>query len=255
MQASYGDFTRSQSDRGPAMYFGYCGRTGRYRMMDLPEYMSNVQQGMSRWFTDASDMYQEIVRGYSGPGARTGTRGPRARTAHGCGCDDCHCECCVCDADVLVHARCNEIRRIPVTFENDTRRERQVKLELGKFATAGGRELGWPAQISETEFTLRPCDEHTVTVMVQVRCDTFGGEKPSGDKPTSGDKPQPAGAKLENVSMAVTSTRLGSVDRCEVAYVTLRAEGCQIRPVVLAVAVLPDDCDAYRRPCACGCCH
>jgi hypothetical protein len=92
--------------------------------------------------------------------------------------------------------------------------------------------------------------------MMQVRCDAFGGEKPpTGEKPTGGEKPQPAGAKLENVSMTATSTRLGSVDRCEVAYVTLRAEGCQIRPVVLAVAVLPDDCDAYRRPCACGCCH
>jgi hypothetical protein len=28
-----------------------------------------------------------------------------------------------------------------------------------------------------------------------------------------------------------------------------------VRPVVIAVAVLPDDCDAYRRPCSCGCCH
>jgi hypothetical protein len=40
-----------------------------------------------------------------------------------------------------------------------------------------------------------------------------------------------------------------------VAYATLRAEGCLVRPVVIAVAVLPDDCDAYRRPCGCGCCH
>ena len=85
---------------------------------------------------------------------------PRAATA-----SDCHCECCVCDADVLVHARCGEVRRIPVTFENDSRRERQVKLELEKFVTAGGRELKWAAQLSDTEFTLKPCDEHTIIVV------------------------------------------------------------------------------------------
>jgi hypothetical protein len=138
----------------------------------------------------------------------------------------------VCDADVLVHARCNETRRIPVTFENDTRREKPVKLTLEKFVSAGGKDVGWNGQLSETEFTLKPCDEHTVIVTVQVKCDVGGG---------STDKPNDA--------------RRGTLDRCEVGYATLRAEGCLVRPVVIAVAVLPDDCDAYRRPCSCGCCH
>jgi hypothetical protein len=251
MHASYDDYTRPRTDRGPALYYGYCGRTGRYRMMDLPEYLSNVQQGMSRWMSDAQAMYQEIARGYSGRGQAAGVR---ARGEHDCGCGrpgcggcDCHCECCVCDADVLVHARCGEVRRIPVTFENDTRRERQVKLELEKFATAGGRDLKWSAQLSETEFTLRGCDEHTVTVAVQVRCEPFGG---GGD-----ETPAPAPAGTSDRQSTAPNQRLGSVDRCEVAYATLRAEGCLVRPAVLAVAVLPDDCDAYRRPCGCSCCH
>jgi hypothetical protein len=146
----------------------------------------------------------------------------------------------VCDADVLVHARCNETRRIPVTFENDTRREKPVKLTLEKFVSAGGKDVGWNAQLSQAEFTLKPCDEHTVIVTVNVKCDTFGG----GTQP-------PATGATDNPN----DVRRGTLDRCEVAYATLRAEGCLVRPVVLAVAVLPDDCDAYRRPCSCGCCH
>jgi hypothetical protein len=142
----------------------------------------------------------------------------------------------VCDADVLVHARCNETRRIPVTFENDTRREKPVKLTLEQFVSAGGKDLGWNGQLSQAEFTLKPCDEQTVIVTVQVKCDSLGGGTPG-----TTDNPN--------------NVRRGTIDRCEVRYATLRAEGCLVRPVVIAVAVLPDDCDAYRRPCSCGCCH
>ncbi len=222
--------TRSGSSRGPAIYVGYCGRSGRYRMMDLPEYMSSMQEGMSRLMNDTASMYQGVLQTYSDGAERYGSP---ARD-RGCGCQerqcDCHCECCVCDADVLVHARCAEVRRIPITFENDTRRERPVKLELGKFVTAGGRDLGWLAELSSTELTLLPCGEQTVTLAVTVRCDRGPGQQPDA----------PAG---------------GSVDRCEVGYATIRAEGGLTRPVVVAVAVLPDDCDAYRHPCGCGCCH
>ena len=245
MQAT--DYTRSRSGRGPEVYYGYCGRTRRYRMMDLPDYMSNIQQGMTRMMSDPAGMYQEIARGYSMPGAAR-PAGVRTRTEHegdcGCGCRDCrgdcdcHCECCVCDADVLVHARCNETRRIPITFENDTRREKPVKLTLEAFVSAGGKDVGFGGQLSETAFTLGPCDEHTVIVTAQVKCDSF-----SGGTQTPGTKDGPDNIKR------------GTLDRCEVAYATLRAEGCLVRPVVIAVAVLPDDCDDYRRPCSCGCCH
>lgn len=259
MNASYDDITRSRTDRGPAIYLGYCGRTGRYRMMDLPEYLSNMQQGMSRLMTDASAAYQEIARGYYGPPRGRAGGSVRARTEQSeCGCGggcsgdcDCHCECCVCDADVLVHARCGEVRRIPVTFENDTRREREVTLTLENFVTAGGRQLGWPAQLSETSFTLRGCDERTVILSVQVRCDT--PDKPND--PPGGTPPPNTPAGAAPAAAATTPPRQGSVDRCEVGYATIRAEGCLVRPVVVAVAVLPDDCDSYRRPCSCGCCH
>jgi hypothetical protein len=252
MHVSSTDPTQSSSSRGPAVYFGYCGRTGRYHMMDLPEYLSNLQegvsnlqQGISRWFSDSATIYQDVLRRYSAPAPGGAVKTAPGRVSRRCGCDDCHCECCVCDADVLLHARCGEIRRIPVTFENETRREQPVKAAVGKFLTAGGRDLGWNASLSETDFTLPPCGEHTVTVTVQVRCETSAGaNEPPGSKAARKDR-----------AAAATDSGAGSVDHCEVGYANLSAEGCLVRPVVLAVAVLPDDCDAYRRPCGCGCCH
>jgi hypothetical protein len=238
MHASFDDASRAGSGRGPAMYFGYCGRTNRYRMMDLPEYTSNMQQSISRWMSDAAATYQNVLRGYTNPTTQRPGRSGHQGHECGCGseCDDGHCECRVCDADVLVHARCGELRRIPVTFANDTRRERPVKLTIDPFKTSAGRDLKWTVTLSETEFALGPCGEQTVTAAVQVRCDTSSEGKPN----------DPEGER---------GSRSGSVDHCEVGYARLHAEACLVRPIVLAVAVLPDDCDAYRRPCGCGCCR
>jgi hypothetical protein len=262
------------------MYFGYCQESRRYRMMDLPDYVSNVQEGLSQLMNEGASAYQGMMRDYGGMAGGVGTMrdpvsGTRSRgRRRGCGCDDshdcdCHCECCVCDADVLVHARCGEVRRIPLTFENDTRRDRPVTLQLEKFVTSGGRDLGWNAQLSETQFTLRPCDEHTVTLLAQIRCE----DRTKPTQPNTGIRelanrpegsvagtPAAAGAERTEASAAATATavagdeRFGSVDRCEVGYATIRAEGCLTRPVIVAIAVLPDDCDAYRTPCGCDCC-
>jgi hypothetical protein len=235
MNALSDELTRARGGRGPALYYGYCTRSGRYRMMDLPDYLSSVQQGMTRLLSDAQSLYQDVARSTYAPG--TGRTGPH----HGCDCPDCsrhdcHCDCCITDAEVVVYARCGEVRRIPITLVNDSRREQPVKLDLAPFVTAGGRNLKWAAELPEKEFTLRPCDERTVSVSVAVRCDP------------------PEGASQTAAARREAATRTGSVDRCEVGYATLRAEGCLVRPVVIAVAVLPDHCDAYRRPCG-GCCH
>lgn len=278
MQASRQRFSRPSSTRGPAMYFGYCQESRRYRMMDLPDYVSNVQEGLSQLMNEGASAYQGMMRDFGGMAGGVGTMrdpvsGTRARgRRRGCGCDDshdceCHCECCVCDADVLVHARCGEVRRIPLTFENDTRRDRPVTLQLEKFVTSGGRDLGWNAQLSETQFTLRPCDEHTVTLLVQIRCDDTTkptqttGVRESANTTDATVAGTPAAVRSERTeASAATATaaavneRFGSVDRCEVGYATIRAEGCLTRPVIVAIAVLPDDCDAYRTPCGCDCC-
>src|SRR5688572_13612678 len=278
MQASRQRFSRPSSTRGPAMYFGYCQESRRYRMMDLPDYVSNVQEGLSHLMNEGASAYQGMMRDFGGMAGGMGTMrdpvsGTRSRgRRRGCGCDDshdceCHCECCVCDADVLVHARCGEVRRIPLTFENDTRRDRPVTLQLEKFVTSGGRDLGWNAHLSETQFTLRPCDEHTVTLLVQIRCDdTTKPTQPTGVRESANTTDAtvagtPAAVRSERTeASAATATaaavneRFGRVDRCEVGYATIRAEGCLTRPVIVAIAVLPDDCDAYRTPCGCDCC-
>lgn len=268
--------------RGPETYFGYCRRSKQYRMMDLPDYMDNTQAGLSQMVAESTSAMQKMWNPGAGSGGGTATSGrqQRERGKHGdCGCDDdcgcgcggtrgceCHCECCVCDADVLVHARCGEVRRIPLTFENDTRRDTPVTLTLEKFVTAGGRDLGWTAALSETKFTLHPCDEHTVSLAVRILCKTDTPTPtpvPNPNNPAppaAGGTPNPnpgniAGTPSRSVSaVGGRDDAFGSVDKCEVGYATIRAEGCLTRPIVVAIAVLPDDCGASRHGCGCGCC-
>jgi hypothetical protein len=298
---------RGQQSRGPETFYGYCQRSKQYRMMDLPDFMENTQAGMSQMMADGSAAMQRMWSPGSGGGGGTGTmesdRKWRRHHRHGhghhhghdhdhqhdpdCGCDDdcgcggthgcsCHCDCCVCDADVLVHARCGEVRRIPLTFENDTRRDKPVTLTLEKFVTSGGRDLGWNAVLSEAKFTLHPCDEHTVSLLVRIVC------KPDGQTPQPNPDPNPTtpnpnnpnpnnpnpnpgniaggapGAVRAVGTVGTVGGRddiLGSVDRCEVGYATIRAEGCLTRPIVVAIAVLPDDCETSRHGCGCGCCN
>jgi hypothetical protein len=295
----------SATSRGPAMYFGYCHRSKRYRMMDLPDYMSNTQEGMQRLMNDGAAAYQgamtayDIVPGYQGASG-TGTEEMLRYRQGDCGCGGqhrecgCHCECCVSDADVLVHARCGELRRIPLTFDNETRRDRPVTLELGKFLTHGGKDLGWTAQLSETQFTLHPCDEHTLSLLVAIRCKTDdtsttlnNQNNPTTNVPGTANTPSATGAPATGapatgapatgapanvdkqatinrdafnrdtlgLDLAAIDARLGRVDKCQVGYATIRAEGCLTRPIVVAIAVLPEDCDSFRHPCGCGCCH
>jgi hypothetical protein len=278
--------SQRSSSRGPATYFGFCHRSNQYRMMDLPDYVSNTQEGMNRLMSSGTAAYQgmmnayDVVPGFQGANG-SGTEMLMHRPRHGdCGCGGgegkhgncgCHCECCVSDADVLVHARCGELRRIPLTFENETRRDKPVTLELGKFLTHGGKDLGWAAQLTETQFTLRPCDEKTVSLLVGIRCKTDDPKDPNQppattipgattNNPATGaaaEKPQAAtlNRDLSALDLSAIDQRLGSVDKCEVAYATIRAEGCLTRPIVVAIAVLPENCDSFRHPCGCGCCH
>lgn len=283
MQASS---QRSATSRGPAMYFGYCHRSKRYRMMDYPDYMSNTQEGMQRMMNDGAAAYQGAMTAYDvGPGYQ-GAHGSgtdemlRYHRGGDCGCGGgkhrecgCHCECCVSDADVLVHARCGELRRIPLTFENDTRRDRPVTLDLGKFLTQGGTDLGWTAQLTETQFTLHPCDDHTLSLLVAIRCKTDDTTTTPNNPPTNvpgtvstpsatgapatGEKAQSTLNRdaFATLDLSAIDARLGKVDKCQVGYATIRAEGCLTRPIVVAIAVLPEDCDSFRHPCGCGCCH
>jgi hypothetical protein len=171
------------------------------------------------------------------------------------------------------YVRCGEIRNIPITLENDTRKERDVKLQLGAFATASGKELDWPAALSETAFKLGPCSEKTVILRVLVDCSKFDTSTPPGGTGTTGTvttgtgatgapapgataagAPTGAATLVGTEPIGVVGRGGASVDECKVAYATLRAEGCSIRPIVIAVAVLPNDCGSHHAGCQCGCC-
>jgi hypothetical protein len=157
----------------------------------------------------------------------------RARWPHDCGCDeysadDCHCRCCISDADLLVYARVGEQRVVPIMIENSRRRERQVRLELSSWTTRPGKDIAINAQIlPATEFVLQPCQEHAVTLLIRTMAPSDTGDRPD---------------------------RLGDVDECTVYYADLRVEGCDLRPVRIALALLPRDCVAYQIDCRCGCC-
>ena len=111
-----------------------------------------------------------------------------------------------------------------VTLEivNERRRERDITLDLGPFTTRGGGAAPVVGAVDgETAFKLAPCSEQLVTVVIEVGTEREGRR---------------------------------DVDDCLVAWADLKVEGCDIRPVRIAVAILPRDCGAYRVRCACGCC-
>ena len=268
----HGGYTPGAYGRGAAMFYGYCHETGRMRMMDYPDYMSNLQTGYQNMYKNMTSSLQSYLDAMQ--------NWPRGGHHKGCGCGcggsghhrDCHCNCCIKCADAVEYVRCGEIRNIPITLENDTRKERDVKLQLGAFATAAGKELEWPAALSETAFKLGPCSEKTVILRVLVDCSKFdtpatppGGTGTPGTGTTGTPAPgaTAAGAPAANTGAAtsigtepigVVGRGGASVDECKVAYATLRAEGCTVRPIVIAVAVLPNDCGSHHAGCQCGCC-
>ena len=223
---------QSAGSPGPAWFYGYCHDSGQMKMMSYPEYVSNAQTTYSKTMNNPAwpmQQWSDAVQGQKGSHARKSDCGCHERDDCGCDCD---CQCHVHCADAVEYARCGELRRIPITFENETRRDRDVTLTLGAFASRAGKELGWKAALSDTTFTLPACGEKTVVLTVAVQC---GTQNPTGDN---------GGAVADR----------NDVESCEVAYATLRAEGCRVRPLVIAVAVLPNHCEAFHADCGCGCC-
>jgi hypothetical protein len=161
----------------------------------------------------------------------------------GCYRDDCHCRCCIGDVDLVVYARIGERRVVPVMIENPRRREKEIKLELSEWTSRGGKPSQVTAQIDPAEgFTLQPCEERQVIIVINV---------PAGDviSPNPNNPDNPAGTP----GSTVPRRRL-DVDECEVVYADLRVTGCDIRPIRIALAILPYDCGAYEIDCRCGCC-
>lgn len=170
-------------------------------------------------------------------------RGPRHKRHHRhwddecydpCYHDPCHCRCCIHDADLVVYTRVGERRIVPIEIENSRRREREIKLELSNWTTNSGKQVGVEGQfLTPTSFTLGPCDVHEAILVVNATGKTTQDDKEREKEPAD---------------------RLPDVDDCLVVYADLRVEGCGIRPLRIAVALLPRDCDVYEINCRCSCC-
>ena len=136
--------------RGPEVFYGYCHETNRMRMMDYTDYMNNMQTGYSNLYSNPASSMQLIIDALSGMMrsaiSSTAPTHHRRITTMDAVADadeqDCGCSCCIRCADVIEYARCGEVRQIPITFDNDTRRERDVTLQLGNFATESGQDVG-----------------------------------------------------------------------------------------------------------------
>ena len=145
----------------------------------------------------------------------------RMRTAD-CYDDACHCKCCVVDADLVIYSHLGERRIVTLLFENPRRRERAINLALGNWTTRGGTPAPVRATLSPPapSFVLAPCSRQHVVLSVETDL---------------------------SIDQAVPD-----VDDCTVYYAQLTAEDCT-RPVRIAVALLPRDCDAYEIRCSCCC--
>ena len=157
-----------------------------------------------------------------------------------CGSDSCECSCCIGDADLAVYTRLGEERVIPIVVHNDRHRDMPITVELSGWTTRGGSAAPVETVMIEPKsFTLASCGEQNLTLVVRVR-PTDSQQTPGKNVP--GDVPRDAS------QMPV------DVDDCVVAIADLRLVGCDNRPIRVAVAVLPRDCDPYKVDCGCSCC-
>jgi hypothetical protein len=227
-------------------------------MFDMSQF---ITEGLLRPITDgirqAAANFTDSMSSASGPGMSTPGASMWQRPApqwgwqrgghqhhyeHGCKCgghgceecrsccdphDSCHCQCCISDADLIIYSRLGERRVVPLRIENTRRRERQITLELSKWTTHGGKLGSVMAALEPPapEFKLGPCESRIITLAVE----THFGIREEGERSID-------------------------VDDCTVYYADLRVEGCDIRPIRIALALLPRDCNVYDISCGCSCC-
>ena len=205
--------------------------------------MASLVEGVGRMMLDMAgtiNQPREVSRGVRFE------RQPRHRHDCDCDCDDCRggcrrddcgCRCCIGDVDLVVYTRIGERRVVPIVIENPRRREKEITLELSPWTTRSGKPAQVNAQIMPpTSFTLQPCEEHETVIIINVVGDVIGNDNP--DNPPGSTVPP----------------RLQDLDECQVVYADLRVVGCEIRPIRIALAILPWDCGAYEIDCGCSCC-
>lgn len=252
-------------------------------MMDLAEYADAYRTGYQQVMDEYQNQWDTMVSAMAPGGGPRPMRHHHGRHDHSgsapwceqcghehhegcCGddhahgpCDhhDCTCDCCVsADADVVVYARCGETRIVTIEIDNDTRREREgVTFEVGDVRTSGGRLLPWAVQLDQQgPVTLEPCSRTTLLLQVTIRCGENEDVGDSGGSAPSARRRASRGTEGEVAVAERVATKTPDVDHCEVGYATVTVRGCLLRPIVVAIAVLPRQCGAHRVMCSCSCC-
>lgn len=171
-----------------------------------------------------------------------------------CGSDPCQCACCIGDVDFAVYSRSGEQRVIPIIVENERRRDTQITLELSEWTTRGGNVT--PVQtvlLSPKAFSLGACAEQKIILVVKVG----GGDGTNTGQSSTDQQGANTGqqdAQQQAATGVASRTSQPDVDTCLVATADLRLVGCDHRPLRIAVAILPRDCDPYTVTCGCTCC-
>ncbi|MDX1416664.1 MAG: hypothetical protein R3293_20860 [Candidatus Promineifilaceae bacterium] len=124
--------------------------------------------------------------------------------------------------------------------ENERHREKEITLEFSDWTTRGGKPAPVETVFLEPKtFTLPPCGQQDVTLAVKIsRTEEAGTADDAAD-----EKKDTAQRK-----------QIPDVDDCLVVTADLRLVGCDHRPLRIALAIVPRDCDSYRVHCGCTCC-
>lgn len=217
------------------------------------EWMNLAMSGLNRTYADwINTMPSEWAKMMYAPGTRPGDwssaweKQTYRRRTHGrcerCDSESCECYCCVGDADLTVYSYFGEQRVIPIVVENERHRETEISLELSSWNTPGGRPAPVETVLLEPKtFTLAACGEQKVILAVRIFDVATGEDQPREDLRAAAAADQEAQRQLRDV------------DDCLVATADLRLVGCDHRPLRIAVAILPRDCDPYRVTCGCTC--
>ena len=217
--------------------------------------MTDITAAWTDYATEMADAFDSLVTTMTDAPARTERphrgRGRRPKSECGqCRSTPCHCDCCIYDADLVVYARYGERRVVPIRISNERTRIRHITLELSGFATSGGSPSPVTgAIVTPTEFDLDAYEREEVVVLVGVAGTTGTGIVKDVTEIRD------SLVEAEATESREYDVELPDVDDCHVAYADLRVQGCDVRPIRLAVAVLPRDCDAHEVHCACGCCR
>ena len=253
------------------------GRPARRQSRPTGSDVMNVLEGFSATIGDATDLIRRTLeRPERAQPSRTRRRRPqRDKWSDACGdgcCGecrtcDCMCTCCVCDADLVVYARLGEMRVVPIRLTNERRREREIELDLGPFSTRGGSDTFVNGKVvGPDKFTLEPCSERDIIIAINLA--DHADSKDDADIADRTKAELLAEARERGVEVTESARkaeliealrdpdrqRLPDVDECHVATSDLRIVGCDVRPIAIAVAVLPRICGPYEVGCGCGCC-